>query len=212
MAVSKNEFRWREWVLGEGEFAKKGARSKPRPDFGYGGPGQKPIPQPWWSRLEAFLVKREGGTEPPVSPKPAPPTNGRTQVSPHFNVAEFDCHDGRKVPLVAEAAVARLCVQFLEPLRAKFGPCQVMSGYRHKAYNASIGGALHSQHDYDDDPSTVASDLIFARGTPQQWAAEARRLSGKLGFGGVGEYPPIQGKRGGFVHVDNRRYIARWSG
>lgn len=206
MAVSKNEFRWREWVLGEGAYRGKGARSKPRPDVGFGGPGQKPIPQTWWKRLEAFLAQRENGVEPKPAPV-TPPSNGRTQLSPHFNVAEFDCHDGRKVPKVAEAAVARLCVQFLEPMRAKFGPCRVLSGYRHLAYNRSIGGALHSQHNYDDDPSTVAADTTYATGTPQQWAAYARQLSDKLGFGGVGEYP-----RSGFVHCDNRRYIARWSG
>jgi hypothetical protein len=205
MAVSKAEFLWREWVLGEERYAGKGARSKPRPEVGYGGPGQKPIPQAWWARLEEHLVRREGGSEP--EPAPPPKLTGRTQLSPHFNVAEFDCHDGRRVPKAAEAALARLCVQFLEPMRKKFGPCKVLSGYRHKAYNARIGGALRSQHDYDDDPTTVAADTTYAKGTPAQWAAEGRRLSDRLGFGGVGEYP-----RSGFVHLDNRRYKARWSG
>lgn len=206
MAVSKNEFLWREWVLGEERYEGKGARSKPRPDVGFGGPGQKPVPKAWWARLEQFLAKRENGVEPePQKPQPSP--NGRTQLSEHFNVAEFDCRDGRKVPKAAEPALARLCLQFLEPMRKKFGPCRVLSGYRHKAYNMRIGGATRSQHDYDDDPSTVASDLTFAKGTPAQWAAEADRLSDKMGFGGVGTY-----LRSGFVHVDNRRYTARWSG
>lgn len=204
--ISKNEWLWREWVLGEGAYAEKGARSKPRPNVGYGGPGQQPVPKTWWARLEAFLAQRENGVEPEPT-KPEPPKNGRTQLSEHFNVAEFDCHDGTKVPKAAEPALARLCVQFLEPMRKKFGPCRVLSGHRHRAYNLRIGGATKSQHDYNDDPSTVASDLTFAKGTPALWAAEARRLSDRLGFGGVGEYP-----RSGFVHVDNRRYIARWSG
>lgn len=206
MAVSKNEYLWREWVLGRERYASKGARSKPRPDVGYGGPGQKPVPKGWWTRLAAFLGHEESGTEPEPKP-PAPPSNGRTQLSSHFNVAEFDCHDGRKVPKVAEAALARLCVQFLEPMRAKFGPGRVLSGYRHAAYNARIGGATKSQHNYDDDPSTVAADSTWSKGTPAQWAAEARRLSDRLGFGGVGEY-----RGSGFCHTDNRRYKARWSG
>lgn len=206
MAVSKSEFLWREWVLGRERYAGKGPRPTPRPDVGYGGPGQKPVPQAWFKRLGAFLGHEEAGTEPEPKP-PVQPTNGRTQLSPHFNVAEFDCHDGRKVPKAAEAALARLCVQFLEPMRAKFGPGRVLSGYRHAAYNARIGGAKFSQHNYDDDPSTVAADTTWSKGTPAQWAAEARRLSDKLGFGGVGEYP-----RSGFVHVDNRRYVARWTG
>jgi hypothetical protein len=206
MPVSKQEFLWREWILGEERYAEKGARSKPRPDVGYGGVGQKPVPQAWWTRLAAFLAQREAGTEPePQLPSPSP--GARTQLSPHFNVREFDCHDGRKVPKNAEAALARLCVQFLEPMRKKFGPAKVLSGYRHRAYNIKIGGATKSQHNYDDDPTTVAADTTYAKGTPQQWAAEARRLSDKLGFGGVGEYD-----NSGFVHCDNRRYTARWSG
>lgn len=204
--ISDNEFLWREWITGEERFKDKGPRSKPRPDVGYGGPGQKPVPQTWWSRLAAFLAKRENGVEPKPQPDP-PPANGRTQLSAHFNVAEFDCHDGRKVPKNAEAALARLCVQFLEPMRKKFGPGKVVSGYRHRAYNIKIGGAQFSQHNYDDDPSTVAADTTWAKGTPAQWADEARRLSDKLGFGGVGQY-----NNSGFVHVDNRLYIARWSG
>jgi hypothetical protein len=208
--VSDNEFLWREWVLGRERYAGKGPRSSPRPDVGFGGPGQDPVPKTWWSRLEEFIARAENDSEPePAEPPPRP--FGRTQLSPHFNVREFDCHDGKNVPQVAEPACARLCVQFLEPLRAKFGPALVLSGYRHKAYNAKIGGAKASQHNYDDDPSTVAADLSFRKGSPSQWALEARRLSTRLGFGGVGEYPPNR-ERGGFVHVDNRRYKARWSG
>jgi hypothetical protein len=208
MSVTKAEFRWRVWVLGEGEFAAKGPRSKPRPDFGFGGKGQKPVPKPWFKRLGEFVAKREKDFEPkPEAPPKDDPLKRPGMISEHFNVREFDCHDGRRVPKAAEPALVRLAVQFLEPMRKKFGPARVLSGYRHKAYNRSIGGALFSQHDYDDDPTTVAADLTFAKGSPAQWAAEARRLSDRLGFGGVGEY-----RNSGFVHMDNRRYKARWSG
>lgn len=202
--VSKAEFRWREWVLGSGRFKGKGARSKPRPDFGYGGPGQKPVPGAWWKRLEAVLVKDDDHREPPGKPpvpKPDKTPAKPGQLTPHFRVEEFDCHDGTKVPKAAVPALNRLATKFLEPLRAKFGACKVMSGYRHRAYNRRIGGATQSQHIYDDDPSSVAADLIFARGTPREWAAEADRL----GAGGVGTYST-------FVHVDNRPGRARWSG
>ena len=208
MAVSKNEFRWREWALGEGEFRNKNPRSKPRPDFGFGGPAQKPVPKSWWKNLEEFITRREKGVE----PKPKPPAKNDPSLKPgmiseHFNVREFDCHDGRKVPRAAEPALVRLALQFLEPMRAKFGAARVLSGYRHKAYNERIGGAKFSQHNYDDDPTTVAADLTFGKGTPAEWAAEARRISDKLGFGGVGQY-----NNSGFVHMDNRRFKARWSG
>jgi len=205
--VTKNELRWREWRLGEGEFRGKGAVSKPRPDVGFGGPGQKKIPGKWWERLEAFLAKRES-KEP--APGPVPPQKPG-MVSEHFNIREFDCHNGQKVPVAAIPAVARLCNQFLERMHDKFGTGYVMSGYRPRAYNAAIGGAKQSQHIYEDDPTTVAADTMWEKGTPQDWAAEARRISNELGLGGVGEYPPTS-QRAGFVHIDNRRVIARWSG
>lgn len=202
--VSKAEFRWREWVLGRGPWKGKGPKSKPRPNFGYGGPGQPPVPDAWWQRFEDFLTRGHDHAEvpgkPPV-PKPDHTPARPGQLTAHFRVEEFNCKDGTHVPKVAIPALDRLATRYLEPLRKKFGPCQVMSGYRHRAYNRRIGGARFSQHIYDDSPSSVAADLIFARGTPRQWAA----LVDKLGAGGVGTYP-------GFVHVDNRPGRARWTG
>lgn len=116
------------------------------------------------------------------------------QASEHFLISEFDCHNGAKVPKAAYPALRRLCEQVLEPMRAEFGACRVTSGYRPRAYNASIGGASQSEHIYELTPSSVAADVSFARGTPASWAAFARRL----GKGGVGQY-----NRSGFVHVDN---------
>ena len=198
MAVSKAEFLWREWLLGEGRYAGKGPRSQPRPNVGYGDPakGQKPVPQTWWTRLEAFLARRDDSKEQTVPP-PADPA----QLSPHFHAREFNCKDGRKVPTFAYPALKRLCVGYLEPMRTMFGPCLVMSGYRPADYNARIGGAKYSQHIYELTPDSVAADLIFRTGTPAQWAA----LADNLGAGGVGRYPS-------FVHVDNRPVKARWTG
>jgi hypothetical protein len=206
--VSKRELHWREWVLGEGRYAERGPRSQPRPNFGYGGVGQKPVPRTWWARLEVFISKRERDFEPkPMPPDPADPASRPGMLSAHYNVREFDCHNGRRVPQVAVPALARLAQQFLEPMRAKFGRGRVLSGYRPRDYNRKIGGASQSQHIYDDDPTTVAADLTFERGTPTQWAVEARRIADRLGYGGVGEYPTS-----GFVHMDNRRYRANWKG
>ncbi len=205
MAIALNEQRWRDYVLGEGEFAGKGPRSLPRPDLGIGGPGQQKVPAAWFARLAVLVAQREQGTEPAP---PGPPEDNLArpgQLSPHYNIREFDCHDGRKVPAAAVPALTRLCNEFLEPMRKKYGPGRVLSGYRHAAYNKKIGGATKSQHDYDDDPTTVAADITYGKGTPSQWAAEARRIRDKLGYGGVGEYP-----NSGFVHMDNRRYVANW--
>lgn len=207
MAVSKNEFLWREWVLGEGRFKGRGSRSSPRPDVGYGDPGkgQKPVPQAWWKRLEAFLAKRSDYSEPGrKNPEPsAPITPAKTgQLTPHFNVREFDCHDGRRVPAIAVPALTKLC-RLLEQMRDEFGSALVLSGYRPRDYNARIGGARFSQHIYEDTPSSVAADLVFARGNPARW----QRAAAELKAGGVGRYD-----RSGFVHVDNRPDVARWTG
>jgi uncharacterized protein YcbK (DUF882 family) len=128
----------------------------------------------------------------------------RKRLSAHFVIEEFDCHDGTKVPASAIPALQELCEHILEPLRAKYGPCKVLSGYRHRSYNRSIGGARFSQHIYDDTPGSVAIDFTFRRGTPNDWARSAKwRFVTKWRWrkakrGGVGTYPASV-----FVHVDS---------
>jgi hypothetical protein len=201
MAVSKSELLWREWFLGEGLF--KGDRRDPARRAETGAPAK--IPLEWWKRLEAFLARRSDYSEPgrkgdtpgPIAPRPP------GQISPHFNVSEFDCHDGRKVPAIAIPALTKLCLVYLEPMRVSFGPCHVLSGYRPADYNARIGGAKYSQHIYELTQDSVAADLVFRTGSPALWA----RLADQLGAGGVGRYD-----QSGFVHVDNRPERARWTG
>ena len=130
------------------------------------------------------------------------------KVSAHFRHIEFWCKDGTPIPTKAIPGLQAHCRRFLEPLRAQFGTCTVMSGYRHEAYNRSIGGATDSQHDWDKHPAGCATDLIFARGTPDEWGKAAAALRGKTGgTGGIGVYP-----RQGFVHVDSRNVRADWRG
>lgn len=118
----------------------------------------------------------------------------KDRVSEHFRIQEFACNDGTPAPAANRRACERLARQVLEPLRDKFGPCHIHSGYRHRAYNTRIGGATQSYHIYDLRPSCAATDVTFQRGTPSQWASAARAL----GKGGVGQYD-----RSGFIHVDN---------
>lgn len=201
MAVSKTELRWREWFLGEGAY--KGDPRNPQRRAETGAPTK--IPALWWKRLEAFLARRSDYSEPGAKGPGAGSTTPRLpgQLTTHFNVREFDCHDGRKVPAIAVPALKALCVRYLEPMRAEFGPCHVLSGYRPSDYNARIGGAKFSQHIYELTPSSVAADLVFRLGSPALWA----RFADQLGAGGVGRYD-----RSGFVHVDNRPDRARWTG
>ena len=199
--VTQEEFLWREWVLGEGRFKRKGPRSYPRPPS-----IRTKIPNPGGDGWSSSLLRATTTRRSPASSSPKPRKRGRAPLkgvvlSPHFSIAEFNCHDGRRVPVVAVPALKRLCVRILEPMRAEFGPAKVMSGYRPRDYNARIGGAKLSQHIYDLTPDSVASDIIFARGRPRTWAAYAN----KLGAGGVGTYSS-------FVHLDNRAVRARWSG
>lgn len=130
------------------------------------------------------------------------------QITKNFNLREFSCHDGSYVPTRSWSALDRLATAYLEPMRAKFGACTILSGYRHRAYNRTIGGATYSQHIYDVTPDTVAADLRFPTGTPKMWAAYAKGLRRQYNKGGgIGVYT-----RSGFVHVDNRHYVADWSG
>jgi uncharacterized protein YcbK (DUF882 family) len=128
----------------------------------------------------------------------------RQRLSPHFTIEEFDCHDGTHVPASAIPALKELCLFVLEPMRAKYGACTVVSGFRTVAHNASVGGAKHSQHIYSQHPSSVAADVHFAHGSVADWAKGARwRYSTQPRWtvksrGGVGDYP-----RSGFVHVDS---------
>jgi uncharacterized protein YcbK (DUF882 family) len=135
-------------------------------------------------------------------------TTGRP--SEHFSYAEFNTKDGTPVPPMAYDGLDHLCTTYLEPLRAKFGPVSITSGYRHTAYNRQVGGEPNSVHIYDQPGRTgqaVAADITCASGSPAEWGA----FLDKLGAGGVGIYPGS-----GFVHVDNRQRMGwgrgRWWG
>lgn len=133
------------------------------------------------------------------------------KLSDNFRLGEFYTHDGTRVPDSHVEALKRVCRYVLEPMRKKYGPCRVHSGYRHRGYNAGIGGARNSFHIYDEhDPTEVAVDVSFVRGNPKRWRRSANyRLRRKFKRGGgIGYYP-----RGGFIHIDTRRNgAARWDG
>jgi uncharacterized protein YcbK (DUF882 family) len=132
----------------------------------------------------------------------------RQRLSTHFTVEEFDCHNGVKVQRRDYNGLKVLCRIYLEPLRKKYGPVKVMSGYRTRAYNRKIGGASRSYHVYTEhDGNDQAVDIICARGTPRQWHSTAAwiRRNKRGGRGGLGLY-------GTFVHIDLRDFAANWRG
>lgn len=75
------------------------------------------------------------------------------KLSPHFDLVEFtrsDTAQSRHIdntPNQTQIENLRfLCVQVLEPLREKFGPIIIGSGFRSEKLNAAVGGVKNSQH------------------------------------------------------------------
>lgn len=74
-------------------------------------------------------------------------------LSPHFTLTELtqsqvaDAHDINNTPDAEEIEnLKRLCIEILEPLRAKVGPIQITSGYRCIALNRAVGSKDTSDH------------------------------------------------------------------
>ena len=75
------------------------------------------------------------------------------KLSAHFDLAEFTRSESAKRHGVSNQPTAEhlanikvLCERVLEPIRMKFGPINISSGYRSKTLNHYIGGSLSSQH------------------------------------------------------------------
>ncbi len=97
------------------------------------------------------------------------------KLSEHFALAEFTRSESAKRHGVSNEPTPEhldnikvLCEKVLEPIRTKFGPLNISSGYRSKVLNHYIGGALTSQHcegkaaDIDqDDMGSVSNTEIF---------------------------------------------------
>ena len=93
------------------------------------------------------------------------------RLSAHFDLAEFTRSESAKRHGVSNqpteehlANIKVLCEKVLEPIRMKFGPINISSGYRSKTLNHFIGGSLSSQHcegkaaDVDMDGMTNATN------------------------------------------------------
>lgn len=70
-------------------------------------------------------------------------------LSPHFTLSEMTrtssgLYNGPTIDKIK--ALTALCTTLLEPVRNRFGPVSIHSGYRGAAVNAAIGGSATSQH------------------------------------------------------------------
>jgi len=112
------------------------------------------------------------------------------QISKHFYLSEFLCHDGSN-----EITLDYKLVELLQKLRWVVGrPIKIVSGYRTVSHNRNVGGSPKSQHLVGR-----AADITVKGYNPKQLA----ELAEQLGFDGIGIYP-------NFVHLDCRGYKARW--
>lgn len=121
------------------------------------------------------------------------------KLTEHFRWSEFDCRDGTAAPAGYREQLPSLCRKYLEPLRKMFGPVHVVSGFRTRSHNASVGGARGSFHLYVPGRQGVAADVICRSGRPSEWY----EFLDSLQPGGLGRYSS-------FVHVDSRPARSRW--
>ena len=115
------------------------------------------------------------------------------KLTKNFNLQEFDCHDGTKVP-TEFIPNAQIVANNLQVLRDHLGvPIRITgSGYRTPSHNKKVGGAKNSQH-----LTCSAADINADGYTPKQLATEIEALivAKKMKQGGIGIYK-------GFVHYD----------
>ena len=98
------------------------------------------------------------------------------KLSAHFDLCEFTRSESAKregvsnMPTVEHLVnIKILCERVLEPIRAKFGPINISSGYRSSDLNHFIGGSLNSDHckgraadiDMDGHGGEVTNKMIF---------------------------------------------------
>jgi hypothetical protein len=74
-------------------------------------------------------------------------------LSPHFTLEEMiKSQSGDRAgidnlpPPTCREALRALCLHVLEPIRERFGPVVINSGYRGPELNRMVGGAASSQH------------------------------------------------------------------
>ena len=122
------------------------------------------------------------------------------KLSANFNLSEFNCRDGSKLPAELIPNLVALAAE-LEKLRELLGePIHINSGYRSPAYNKKVGGKPKSYH-----LTAKAADITVKSMTAKVLSKFIIKeiAAGRLNFGGVGTYP-------GFVHVDIGPKGRRW--
>lgn len=154
-----------------------------------------------------------------------------TPVAPHFTLAQFLCKQEAAGPKYAVVRERLLLVleRMLEAVNQngwRTDSFEVMSGYRTPVYNAGLRNSPNSRHVYggaadiyiDVSPRDGRMDDLNGDGE-RDWRDAAvlydffEELVTRPEWadlqGGIGAYPPTR-FHGGFVHVDERGWPARW--
>lgn len=120
--------------------------------------------------------------------------DGKSYLSPDFQVSEFACRDGSD-----EILIDLRLVHILQRIRDHFGrPVIINSAYRTRDYNAKVGGGTGSQHVLGK-----AADIVVKGVAPSAVADYAETLFCGM-VGGIGRYST-------FTHIDTRLNPARWN-
>ena len=98
------------------------------------------------------------------------------KLTAHFDLSEFTRSESAKREGLDNTPTSEhlenikiLCEKVLEPIRMRFGPINISSGYRGKMLNHFIGGAVNSDHclgraadiDMDDVGTGVTNTEVF---------------------------------------------------
>lgn len=130
------------------------------------------------------------------------------RLSPHFTLNEFTrsmfaarhAIDNVPSPENIENMIA-LCQNVLEPVRARFGPIRITSGFRNAQVNKGIGGSTRSQH-----MTGQAADFESFTGKADNFEI-AKWIESNVEFDQLilEMYNPAVGPTSGWVHASYRR-------
>ena len=149
------------------------------------------------------------------------------QLTPHVQVKNVICKQISGFPkylYVNNDGLMMLedLLSFVQNEGIKVSKFAFISGYRTPHYNRSIGNGKHSRHQYGDafdlyidedgdgrmddlngDGKLTIADVDVLYKVFEKFQKQSRYN------GGIGRYKPAS-HHGGFVHIDNRRFTARW--